>query len=98
MVLSCNVLFFNLGLPVGCLVQLLPGVPIIFVFGKVLPDFIRSRETLRRQHVVRRNEEEGVRRNWVTCSLGLFLRILECVDIIRDALHVQMLVMNLVLH
>ena len=97
LVLACNCLFLDLGLPSICLVQLFPGGSIIFVLTEVLPDFISLGETIRRQHGISRNEEEGVCRYEVSRSLGLFLRILKRVDVFRDALRVEMVVLRLVL-
>ena len=96
LVLACNCLFLDLGLLVICLVQLLPGGPILFVLTLVLPAFVSLGETLRRYHVVSRNEEEGVRRYGVDRSFGLFLRILKRVDVLGDALHFQMVVLHFV--
>ena len=46
---------------------------------------------------VSRTEEEGIHRYGVARSIGLFLQILERVDIIGDALHLQMIVLHFVL-
>ena len=58
-----------------------PRGPVLFVFGKVFQTFVRSWEPLQRQHGIGRNEEEGFRRDWISCSIGLFLLILECVNV-----------------
>ena len=95
LVLVCHCLLFYLWLVVICLVHIFPRSSIIFTFGKILPTFVWSWETLWHQHGVGRNEEEGVFRYWVARSLGLFLCILECINVLRDALHVQMAVLQL---
>ena len=97
LVLTFSGLFLDLGLLASCLVDIFPGGPILLVLAEVLPHFFSSGEMLSQQHDVSRNEEEGVNRFRIACSLGLLLRILERVDVLRDALHVQMLVLYLVL-
>ena len=88
LVKSCHCLIFDFGLAVSCLVRIFTHRPVLFVLGKVFLNFVRLWEPLQRQHDVGRNEEEGVCRDRVACSLRLFLRILECINLLGDALHV----------
>ena len=49
------------------------------------------------QHRVGRDEEEGGSRDGISCPIGLFLGILERIDIFGDALHVQMVLLHFIL-
>ena len=68
-----------------------------FFLGKVLPDFICLGETLFWKHCVCCNEEEGVFRYGVPRYLGVFLFILKRVYILRNGLHLLIVVLHLVL-
>ena len=66
--------------------------------AEVLPYLVSLGETLSREHVFVRNEEEGSRCDGIDFPLGLILGIFEHVDIIGDAFHVQIAVMYLIFH
>ena len=59
--------------------------------------FFSTGETISGQNCVGRDEEEGGIRDEIACPLGLLLGIFECVDILGDALHVQMAVLHFIL-
>ena len=59
LVLASNGLIIDLGLLVSCLVQIVPGGPILLVLSEALPYFVRTGEMLSRNNCVGRNEEEG---------------------------------------
>ena len=65
--------------------------------GQVLPFLINTGEAIGTQHGVGRKEEKSRVRDRVSHPVGLFLVILEFVDVLGDTLHVLMVRMHLVL-
>ena len=85
LVLTFSGLFLDLGLLASCLVDIFPGGPILLVLAEVLQDCFG------------RDEEEGGRCDGIACLLGLIMGIFERIDVLGDALYVQMVVMHFIL-